>query len=144
MKLSAKAAAAAVLLLITSVSGGCGQVKLGYVDSNRVVEESPQLKAVVDESNQKLEEIEKEAEEAFAKKENPTPEDFQKAQMEAQQKFQSVSQAYAIQLRQKLDVAVGEVVKTKGLDAVVDSAKERPSVFVGGTDITDEVIQKLQ
>ena len=144
MKRSVKAAAVAALLFATSLAGGCGQVKLGYIDGSRVVEEAPQLKAVVEESNQKMEEIQKEAEDAFAKKENPTAEDFQQAQMEMQQKFQSISSAYAVQLRQKLDVAVGEVVKAKGLDAVVESEKLQPSVLVGGTDITDEVIQKLQ
>ncbi len=132
------------LFAVTFAMAGCGQVKVGYVDGSRVVDEAPQLKAVLDEGNQKLEEAAKEAETAFTQKQNATDEEFQKAQEDAQKKMNSINQAYSTQLKQKLDVAVAGVVKDKGLDVVMDSAEMRKSVLQGGMDITDEVIQKLQ
>ena len=50
MKLHKKPAilAAAALMAMTLISG-CGQAKIGYIDSERVMQESPQIKAIADE-----------------------------------------------------------------------------------------------
>ena len=137
------AAMAATLLL-----SGCGQAKIGYIDGARVTKEAPQIKAIVDEGNQKLEEAQKEAEDDFKKKteENPnmSSEDAQKLQSDAQRKLQGLNQSYALQLRQRLDVALGEVSKEKKLDAIVNNSEEQPTAVSGAIDITDEVISKLQ
>ena len=71
-------------------------------------------------------------------------EDAQKAQMEAQRKLQGLNQSYALQLRQKLDVALGSVAKSKKLDAVVNNSQEQPVAITGAVDVTDDVIQQLQ
>ena len=137
------AAMAATLLL-----SGCGQAKIGYIDGAKVTKEAPQIKAIVDEGNQKLEEAQKEAEDDFKKKteENPnmSSEDAQKLQSDAQRKLQGLNQSYALQLRQRLDVALGEVSKEKKLDAIVNNSEEQPTAVSGAIDITDEVISKLQ
>ena len=54
-------AAAAVLLAASALTAGCGQVHVGTLDRERVQEEAPQLKAVVDEANAKLTEAQQEA-----------------------------------------------------------------------------------
>ena len=119
-------AAAAVLLTSSFFAAGCGQVHIGTVDSTRVQTEAPQIKAVIDEANGKLMEA-------------------QQLQMETQRKMAGLNQMYTIQLQQKLDVAVQDIVKEKKLDIVLDSGtKTQPSVLTGGVDITDEVIGKLQ
>ena len=64
--------------------------------------------------------------------------------METQRKLAGLNQMYSIQLEQKLNVAVEDIVKEKKLDIVMDSSKTYPSVITGGVDITDEVIGKLQ
>ena len=74
-----------------------------------------------------------------------TTEEAQQLQMETQRKMAGLNQMYTIQLQQKLDVAVQDIVKEKKLDIVLDSGtKTQPSVLTGGVDITDEVIGKLQ
>ena len=73
-----------------------------------------------------------------------TPEEAQQVQMDAQRKMAGLNQVYSVQLEQKMDAAVQEIVKDKKLDVVMDSSKKYPTVISGGTDLTDEVIQKLQ
>ena len=138
-------AAAAVLLTSSFFVAGCGQVHIGTVDSTRVQTEAPQIKAVIDEANGKLMEAQQEAQAKFEASPNMTTEEAQQLQMETQRKMAGLNQMYTIQLQQKLDVAVQDIVKEKKLDIVLDSGTEtQPSVLTGGVDITDEVIGKLQ
>ena len=138
-------AAAAVLLTSSFFAAGCGQVHIGTVDSTRVQTEAPQIKAVIDEANAKLMEAQQEAQARFEASPNMTTEEAQQLQMETQRKMAGLNQMYTIQLQQKLDVAVQDIVKEKKLDIVLDSGtKKQPSVLTGGVDITEEVIGKLQ
>ena len=138
-------AAAAVLLTSSFFAAGCGQVHIGMVDSTRVQTEAPQIKAVIDEANGKLMEAQQEAQAKFEASPNMTTEEAQQLQMETQRKMAGLNQMYTIQLQQKLDVAVQDIVKEKKLDIVLDSGpKTQPSVLTGGVDITDEVIGTLQ
>jgi Skp family chaperone for outer membrane proteins len=138
------AAAFASMMLMS----GCGQAKIGYIDGDRVSKEAPQISALVEEGNQKLQEAQTNAEQDLQQKmkENPnmSQEDAQKAQMDAQRKLQGLNQSYALQLRQKLDVALGSVAKSKKLDAVVNNSKEQPIAITGAVDVTDDVIKQLQ
>lgn len=127
-------------LLVT----GCGQVNIGYVDGQRVMTESTQIKSVMEECQQKLQEVEKEAMAEMEKNPNWTDEEKMKAQGDIQRKMMGINQAYATQLKHKFDEALGEISKQKNLDAVVDSSKDQPLILRGGIDVTDEVIQKLQ
>ena len=61
---------------------------------------------------------------------------------EMQNKLQEVQ--YSTQIKSKVDAALDDVVKAKKLDTVVNSNGKDGVVVSGGTDITDEVIQKLQ
>ena len=130
--------AAAVGLLTASVFvAGCGQVHIGTIDRARVQEEAPAIKAVVMEAQS-------EAQAKFEANPAMTTEEAQQLQMETQRKMAGLNQMYSVQLEQKLNVAVQDVVKEKKFDIVMDSSKTYPSVIMGGTDITDDVIQKLQ
>ena len=123
-------AAAAVLVTASICAAGCGQVHIGTLDRARVQEEAPGIKT--------------EAQEKFKANPNMTQEEAQQLQMETQRKLAGLNQMYSIQLEQKLNVAVEDIVKEKKLDIVMDSSKTYPSVITGGVDITDEVIGKLQ
>ena len=137
--------AIAVVLLTASVFvAGCGSVHIGTVDRSRVQEEAPAIKAVVAEANTKLMEAQSEAQAKFEANPKMTQEEAQQLQMETQRKLAGLNQMYSIQLEQKLNVAVQDIVKEKQLDIVMDSSKNYPSVLMGGVDITDEVIGKLQ
>ncbi len=122
---------------------GCGQMNIGYVDGQRVMEESPQIKAVLEEGAKKAEEIRAEAETQLS---NPdlSDEEKSKAQADIQRKIIGVNQAYAAQLKQKLDESLAGMCKEKEIDVVVDSSKDQPIILHGGIDLTDEVIKKLQ
>ena len=127
---------------------GCGQAKIGYIDGERVSKEAPQISALVEEGNQKLNEAREQSQAEIQQKmkENPnmSQEDAQKLQMDAQRKLQGINQSYSLQLRQKIDVALGAVSKEKKLDAVVNNSQEQPIAITGAVDVTDEVISKLQ
>ena len=133
------AAVMSVMLL-----GGCGQVKVGYVSESRLAEEAPQIKATMEEGTKKLEETQKELEQKFQENPNMTAEEAQKLQQEAQRKAMSLNQQYMTQIQQKMDVALAEIAKEKKLDVVVDNEELQKSVVLGGIDVTDEVIKKLQ
>ena len=66
------------------------------------------------------------------------------AQQQAMGKIQQTSSIYAQQKTIKLQTAVGEIARTKKLDAVLFNVDEQKLVHLGGTDITDDVIKALQ
>ena len=149
MKLRKKSTALLVAAFASMMlMSGCGQAKIGYIDGERVSKEAPQISALVEEGNQKLNEAREQSQAEIQQKmkENPnmSQEDAQKLQMDAQRKLQGINQSYALQLRQKLDVALGSVSKEKKLDAVVNNSQEQPIAITGAVDVTDEVISKLQ
>jgi Skp family chaperone for outer membrane proteins len=55
-----------------------------------------------------------------------------------------INQAYATQLKYKFDEAIEGIAQQKKLDVVIDSSENQKIVIVGGIDVTNEVIQKLQ
>ena len=59
-------------------------------------------------------------------------------------KMQAASQQYQMQIRQKVDVALDEIAKEKKLDAILQNSSLEKTVVLGGTDITDDLIQKLK
>ena len=48
------------------------------------------------------------------------------------------------QMRQKLDVALGDIARDEKLDAVVQNVPDQPVAVSGCIDITDKAIEKLQ
>jgi Skp family chaperone for outer membrane proteins len=133
-------ALAAVLLV-----SGCGKAKIGYFDGQRIMKESPQIQTIVDEGNAALATANKEnADQLAANQASMSEEDLKKDQAKTQAKMQALQQRYSSELKTKVDAAVADIVKAKELDVVLDNEGADKSVVQGGTDITDEVIQKLQ
>ena len=130
-------------VLMTMLISGCGEVNIGYVDGEKLMD-TPQMKTIRDEGEKKLQEAEEAAIAELTAKENATDEEKQKAQLETQQKLIGIQQAYASQLKQKLDAALADIVKSKNVDVVIDSSESQKIVFEGGIDLTDEVVKKLQ
>ena len=134
-----------LLLLFTLLISGCGDAKIGYIDGDRIMKEAPKITSLINEGNQKIEEAEKAAEADLTQKQGTmSAEDFQKAQAEAQQKLMSLNQQYSMQMKQTLDTAIEEVATAQKLDAVVDNEAQQKTIYLGGVDITDAVIAKLQ
>ena len=128
----------------TMLMSGCGQVKIGYIEGSRVMQEAPQVKSLVDEGNQKINEAREEAQKSLQDNPDMSQEDAQKTQAEAQRKMASLNQSYQMQLQQKVSAALQDIAKEKKLDVVVDSETEQPTALMGCVDVTDDVIAKLQ
>ncbi|MBR3457348.1 MAG: OmpH family outer membrane protein [Selenomonadaceae bacterium] len=145
MKLKGKTAAVLVAAIMTTmIMGGCGQVKVGYVDEVRIADEAPQIKATMEEANKKLVETQQELEKQFQEHPNMSMEEAQKLQQEAQRKAMGLNQQYMTQVQQKMNVALAEIAKEKQLDVVVSNEDLQKTILLGGIDVTNEAIQKLQ
>ena len=144
MNFSKKIKIAAFLIASFFVTGCGSQINIGYVDSGRIMDESQQIKTVIEEGQKKAEEIQNEA--AAQLESNPewTDEEKNKAMAETQRKLMGINQAYATQLKYKFDEALSKIAQEKNLDVVVDSSETQPIILQGGIDVTDEVIKKLQ
>lgn len=145
----------AVMMALMSVFMlGCGsETKLGYVDTDRIMNEAPQIKSIKDNIDAKNKEIENKANELNQQKGSMSDEDFKKAQMNIQREYQGLDAQYQSQVKNAMDKVLAEVSKEKDLSAVVPKELVRSNgmqvqkqdfVVSGGIDITDEVIQKLQ
>ncbi|MDD7055404.1 MAG: OmpH family outer membrane protein [Selenomonadaceae bacterium] len=145
MKLSKKAVVLlASALFSVALMSGCGKTQIGYIDGSRVMEESPQIKAIVEEGNQKMTETQQEAEQKLKDNPDMSQEDAQKLQVDTQRKLQGLNQSYTIQIKQKIDAVLADIAKQKKLDAVIDSEEKNKTAIMGATDVTDAVIEKLQ
>lgn len=144
MKLPKKILIAAMLIASFFVTGCGSQANIGYVDGGRVMEESPQIKAVIEEGQKKAEELQNEAKTTLENNPDWTDEEKNNAMAELQRKLMGINQAYATQLKYKMDEALSKIAQEKNLDVVVDSSETQPIILHGGIDVTDEVIQKLQ
>lgn len=135
---------AALVIFSSLVITGCGQVQIGYVDAQKIMDEAPQIKAIREESEKKAQEAQAEVQAEMEKHPEWTDEEKTKAAGDAQRKLMGLNQAYATQLKYKLDEVLAEVAKQHNAEVVLGGTKERPAVFKGGIDLTDEVIKKLQ
>ena len=144
MKLPKKIMTAALLIASLFMTGCGSQVNIGYVDGAKIMNEAPQIKAVIEEGAKKAEEIQNEAQTTLENNPDWTEEEQNKAIMELQRKLQGIEQAYSTQLKYKFDEALAAIAQEKKLDVVVDSSENQPVVLMGGIDVTDEVIKKLQ
>ena len=133
------------LLTASIFMTGCGsQINIGYVDGAKIMSDAPQIKAVLDEGQKKADELQQETMKTLEENPDWTEEEKTKALSELQRKMSGINQAYATQLKYKFDEAIEGIAQQKKLDVVIDSSENQKIVIVGGIDVTNEVIQKLQ
>lgn len=118
---------------------GCsmGKANIGVLDVNKVMTESPQVKSFQDQLNVKGKELSDQLEKDKA---SISQEEFQKRQEAAYAEFTKTKQDLEGQIDASIKQALEQVSKDKNLGVVV----YKNSVAQGGTDITDEVIKKMQ
>ena len=88
---------AAVALLATSLLiTGCGEGQIGTVDVNKIMEEAPRVKTLMEEAQGKVTAEQQKFEQENADKEL-SEEEALKVQMDFQRKLESINQAYAAQ-----------------------------------------------
>ncbi|MBQ3727283.1 MAG: OmpH family outer membrane protein [Selenomonadaceae bacterium] len=139
----AKKLAAVALLASSLIISGCGQGQIGAVDVSKVMTEAPRVKKLMEEAQTKITEEQNKLEQANAGKEL-TDEEALKVQMDFQRKLDSINQAYAAQIKSRMDVVIEEISREKNLDVVINNSSEQKILFQGGIDVTQDVINKMQ
>lgn len=133
----------ALVMVLVFVAGlalaGCntGQATVGVLDVNKVMSDSPKVKGFQDQLNAKGKELSDQLEKD---KPNISAEEFQKRQEAAYGEFLKTKQDLEGQIDTTIKQAIEQVSKDKKLSVVL----YKNSVAQGGTDITDEVIKKMQ
>lgn len=109
----------------------------GIIDVNRVMQESPPIKALQEEFNQHGKDVVNQLEED---KINLTPEEFTQRQQEAYNGLMVVKKEMEAKAQMKVKQAVEKVAKEKKLTIVL----YKESSAWGGIDITMEVINTME
>lgn len=129
---------ASVLLAVGLCLGGCAsQQNVGVVDRQKVATDSPKVKQLIDQLGAKRNEL---AEQLKKDQASLKPEDYQKHVEEAQNQYTKLQEDIQKQVVDGMQAAIDQVAKEKKLDVVL----YKNGVAQGGTDITDDVIKKMQ
>ncbi|WP_196591354.1 OmpH family outer membrane protein [Pectinatus frisingensis] len=151
--------AGAVIMVAAVLLAGCSnKAKIGYVDISRVAAESPQVQSLNQNFEKEYKPLADQMETLAKQQDSMSKEDYTKEVQQLQRKAYGIQQKYNAQRQDLVNKVLARISKEKGLSAVTTKASfavdpEVPvenSVSVdgvvvdGGTDITDEVIQKLQ
>ena len=142
MNLTKKLAAVA-LLASTLIINGCGEGQIGHVDVEKVMTEAPRVKTLMEEAQGKVTAEQQKFEQDNAGKEL-TDEEAVKIQMDFQRKLEGINQAYAAQIKSRMDVVIEEISREKNIDVVISNSESQKILYQGGVDITQDVINKMQ
>ena len=135
--------AAVGLLASTLILTGCGQAQIGALDVNKVMTEAPRVKKLMEEAQTKVTAEQQKFEQETSGKEMTDEEAF-KAQMDFQRKLESINQAYAAQIKSRMEVVVEEISREKNIDVVINNSEDQKLIFQGAIDVTQDVINKMQ
>lgn len=127
-----------MLVFATALLGGCSSSgNVGVIDVNKVMTDSPQVKQFQDQLNAKGKELSDQLEKEKA---TLSPADFQKRQEALYAEFMKTKQDMEGQIDSSIKQTLEGISKDKKLSVVL----YKNGVAQGGTDITDEVIKRLQ
>lgn len=140
----AKKLAAVALIASSLLMGGCGEGKIGSVDVNKIMDEAPRVKTLMEEAQGKITEAQNKYEQDLAAKPDMTEEDALKLQNDLQRKLLGINQGTISQIRSRMDVVVAEIAQEKNIDVVINNSDDQRLIFHGAIDITDDVIKKMQ
>lgn len=140
----AKKLAAVALIASSLLIGGCGEGKIGAVDVNKVMDEAPRVKTLMEEAQGKITEAQNKYEQDRAAKPDMTEEDALKLQNDLQRKILGINQGTISQIKSRMDIVVAEIAQEKNIDVVINNSDDQRLIFHGAIDITDDVIKKMQ
>ena len=127
-----------MLVFATLLLSGCSSTgNVGVLDVNKVMTESPKVKQFQEQLNTKGKEL---GEQLEKDKASMSPEEFQKKQEAAYGDFMKMKQDMEGQIDTSIKQILDQVAKEKKLGVVL----YKNGVAQGGTDITEEVIKKMQ
>ena len=136
--------AATALLASTLLLSGCGQGQIAAVDVDKVMADAPRVKTLMSEAETKIKDAQQKFEQDAAAKPDMTDEETAKLQMDFQRKLEGINQAYASQIRSRMDVVIEEISREKNIDVVINNSESDKLIFHGAIDVTDDVIKKMQ
>lgn len=130
-----------IFLLAISLMVGCtaGGDKMGIVDMDKVVKESPKAQEYQNQLDQIGAEIQNEYK-AIEEDKDLSEEEKKTRQEEVLQEFVTTKQDLEDKLNSGIEAAVKEIASEKNLEIIF----YKHSVRYGGVDITQEVIEKLK
>ena len=127
----------AVFVAVIFISG-CGSTQsVGVLDVNKVMSDSPKIKQFQDQLNVKGKELSDQLEKDKA---SLSAEEFQKRQETAYGEFLKTKQELEGQIDSSIKQVLEQIAQEKKMGVIL----YKNGVAQGRTDITDEVIQKLQ
>ena len=125
----------ALSILVSGCSSSAQNV--GVLDVNKVMAESPKAKGFQDQLNAKGKELSDKLEKEKA---GISAEEYQKRQEAAYGEFVKIKQDLEGQIDASIKQTLEQVAKEKNLSVIL----YKNGVAQGGTDITDEVIKRMQ
>ncbi len=134
---------------------GCSDTRIGYIDQERVIKESPQIQQIYTEQEAAYNEKSKELMDKLDQnKASMSTQEYQKAVMQAQSELNATQAPYWAKAKSLADSAMADIAKDKKLSAIVEKdhidsnslgqVQKSEVVIQGGVDVTDDLIQKLQ
>lgn len=138
MKATSKALVVGIMAAVVLLLGGCSSTpSVGVLDVNKVMTDSPKVKQFQEQLTQKGQELSAQLEKDKA---SLSAEEFQKKQETVYGDFAKTKQDMEGQIDTSMKQALEQVSKEKKIGVVL----YKNTVAQGGTDITDEVIKKMQ
>ena len=156
MNLNKKSLCALLMVgIITIFVSGCSNTKMGVVDTERIMKESPQIQTITKSQTEQYTQKQQELTQKLQNdKANMSDEDYQKSFNAAKAELSAMESQFNSELKTTIDKAMADVSKEKNLSAVVmkdlvqtnqmGQPTKEEFVIQGGIDITDDLIQKLQ
>lgn len=126
-----------MILTVGTASAAPSGAAIGMLDMEKIMAESPKVKALQEQFNQKGLELENQL---AADKQNLTPEQYKQKKEEAFKAYLQTKLNFEVQIDTSVRQAAERVAKEKSLSLIVF----KNSVLFGGIDITQDVMQKMQ
>lgn len=131
---------AVCMIAAATLLGGCsgsGQTAVGVLDVNKVMSDSPKVKQFQDQLNVRGKELSDQLEKDKA---SISAEEYQKRQEAAYAEFLKTKQDLEGQIDSTIKQALEQVAQEKKMGVVL----YKNGVAQGGTDITEDVLKKMQ
>lgn len=129
-----------IMVAAAALLGGCsgsGQTAVGVLDVNKVMSDSPKVKQFQDQLNTRGKELSDQLEKDKA---SISAEEYQKRQEAAYAEFLKTKQDLEGQIDSTIKQALEQVAQEKKMGVVL----YKNGVAQGGTDITEDVLKKMQ
>lgn len=125
------------VLAVSVLISGCSDTKIGVVDINKVMADSPKVQQFEEKLKTDAQPLIDKLEQEQA---NLSPEELDKRRMEVGTEIEKMKKDLSTELNTSMDKALADIAKEKSLSVVL----YKNGVAQGGIDVTEDVIKKMQ